>query len=403
MSAKYLEIPINADAATGTMTDVIPSRNSSVVETGTNLPLGNVATTTNAQSGTGYPTPPGGGVATATGGSQPGSGSGMTVTFTQAGGIVQTNTMVIVDAGAGYVAGDTGTITTGDGAATYLIVSVNNASFPAQVSVAAGTGAFTADMVGGSIYNSGGTVGTIASIQSTDALTCNSALFPNGSETFDIRKPLQLTSAGATFVARKVLVGDIVMNTANGTQTTVTSVIDETNLLIETDLFAGAGDAKDAFRITPQLTQIYDATASFTTTVTADDVVENISANVVTIVDDFRITSTAANIFVNTNSYSVKNQSYNANKLVLIDNITFVDRVDADTTILRLNTVTFNTLTMEHSNQGTGRVVAAAIESALIRGSVGIDLPEPPGPAVALLQMPLFEGNQIVVNSLVIS
>ena len=58
---------------------------------------------------------------------------------------------------------------------------------------------------------------------------------------------------------------------------------------------------------------------------------------------------------------------------------------------------------MEHSNQGTGRVVAAAIESALIRGSVGIDLPEPPGPAVALLQMPLFEGNQIVVNSLVIS
>ena len=402
MSAKYLEIPINADAATGTMTDVIPSRNSSAVETGTNLPLGNVGTISAVGGGnTNYT--PGTSTNVATTG---GSGSDCRVDIVVSGGGAVTG-ITVNNIGTGYVATDVLVITGGDANATFQVTTVNNASFPAQVSVAAGTGAFTADMVGGSIYNSGGTVGTIASIQSTDSLTCNSALFPSGSETFDIRKPLQLTSAGATFVARKVLVGDIVMNTANGTQTTVTSVIDETNLLIETDLFAGAGDAKDAFRITPQLTQIYDATASFTTTVTADDVVENItsnvSANVVTIVDDFRITSTAANIFVNTNSYSVKNQSYNANKLVLIDNITFVDRFDADTTILRLNTVTFNTLTMEHSNQGTGRVVAAAIESALIRGSVGIDLPEPPGPAVALLQMPLFEGNQIVVNSLVIS
>ena len=403
MSAKYLEIPINADAATGTMTDVIPSRNSSVVETGTNLPLGNVGTISAVGGGnTNYPVGTSLNVAT-TGGS---GNTDCRVDIVVSGGGAVTG-ITVNNIGTGYVATDVLVITGGDGNATFQVTTVNNASFPAQVSVAAGTGAFTADMVGGSIYNSGGTVGTIASIQSTDSLTCNSALFPSGSETFDIRKPLQLTSAGATFVARKVLVGDIVMNTANGTQTTVTSVIDETNLLIETDLFAGAGDAKDAFRITPQLTQIYDATASFTTTVTADDVVENItsnvSANVVTVVDDFRITSTAANIFVNTNSYSVKNQSYNANKLVLIDNITFVDRVDADTTVLRLNTVTFNTLTMEHSNQGTGRVVAAAIESALIRGSVGIDLPEPPGPAVALLQMPLFEGNQIVVNSLVIS
>ena len=65
---------------------------------------------------------------------------------------------------------------------------------------------------------------------------------------------------------------------------------------------------------------------------------------------------------------------------------------------------TNNKITINHSDQGSGaRLVASAIESTLVRGAVGVDLPEPPGPKVALLQMPIFEGAQIVVDTVVLS
>ena len=64
MSAEYLKIPINPTADSGTMEFVIPQRAITILVSGTNSSLGNAATATNAASGTGYPTPPGGGVAT---------------------------------------------------------------------------------------------------------------------------------------------------------------------------------------------------------------------------------------------------------------------------------------------------------------------------------------------------
>ncbi|MGI9555261.1 MAG: hypothetical protein ACR2M9_00150 [Cyanophyceae cyanobacterium] len=86
---------------------------------------GSALTATNPTAGTGYATPPSTGVATA---ATSGSGSGMKVTFTQAGGVVQANTIAIVDRGDNYQVGDTGTITTGNGAATYVIATINNST-----------------------------------------------------------------------------------------------------------------------------------------------------------------------------------------------------------------------------------------------------------------------------------
>jgi len=86
---------------------------------------GSALTATNPTAGTGYATPPSTGVATV---ATSGSGSGMKVTFTQAGGVVQANTVVVVDKGNNYQVGDTGTITTGNGAATYVIATINNST-----------------------------------------------------------------------------------------------------------------------------------------------------------------------------------------------------------------------------------------------------------------------------------
>jgi len=407
MTAKYLEIPINSQAASGTMDLVINSRASTTLANGTNSSLGNVATATNPQGGTGYPTPPGGGVATATGGSQPGNGSGMTVTFTQAGGVVQTNTIVIVQAGAGYAVGDTGTITTGSGTATYVIASVNNSAAPTVLKDSGAS--FTSADVGNVIYSGTSGVSTIASFQSATQVTCNAAIFPSGGETWNMRKGKQLNSTGATFTSRKVRVGDKVDNTTAGTSTTVAALIDENALTLTNDIFAAAGEFDDNFTITPLATEVYDPTASFTTTVTLDDVVENTSDSVTgsisAILDDFRLSTTQGAMFGDGDTYKVYDQTSTSNKLYQIDQIIGVDRgADNFKTVMYLNSINANadTVTINHSDAGTGRIVASAIETALVRGAVGVNLPEPPGPAVTRVLMPIFANSQVVVESVVV-
>ena len=86
---------------------------------------GSALTATNPTSGTGYATPPDIGVATT---ATSGSGSGMKVTFTQVGGVIQANTVVVIERGDNYQVGDTGTITTGSGTATYAIATINNST-----------------------------------------------------------------------------------------------------------------------------------------------------------------------------------------------------------------------------------------------------------------------------------
>ena len=99
---------------------------------GTPTSVGGALTATNTTSGTGYETPPSTGVRTI---ATTGNGKNMLVTFTQAAGIVQSNTVAIVNAGIGYAVGDTGTITTGDGAAVYTIASIKNVASPTSLTL----------------------------------------------------------------------------------------------------------------------------------------------------------------------------------------------------------------------------------------------------------------------------
>ena len=412
MSAKYLEIPVNAQAASGTMTNVIPSRNANAMVSGTNSSLGNAATATNAAGGVGYPTPPGGGVATATGGAQPGSGTGMLVTFTQSGGVVDVNTIAVVVVGSGYSIGDTGTITTGDGLATYTIATISNSAAPTKINDSSAlflTGAFPVQ-INDVVYNASLNVTSVQSIQSDTELTLQAANFPVGGESYFIRKLGLLNSTGANFSTRKTQVGDIVSNTTRSSGTTVLAVSSEDTVLINTDLFTSPGGYDDTFEILPLATQVYDSTQSFLTTVTTDDVVDNttdgVTGTILSIVDDFRITTSSAVMFGDTDAYTIYDQSSTSNKMYNIDSIISTDRGgDNFTTLVNLNSINTaaDTITITHSDQGTGRLVSSAIETALVRGAVGINLPEPPGPAVTRVLMPIFGGSQVVVETVVVS
>ena len=411
MSAKYLEIPVNAQAASGTMTNVIPSRNANALVSGTNTELGNAATATNAASGSTYATPPGGGVATSIGGTQPGSGTGMTVTFTQTAGVVDLNTVVVVAAGAGYVIGDTGTISTGDGTATYTIATISNSAAPSKINDAAALFLTGANPVQNNdfVYNADLNIGSVQSIQSDTELTLAQSNFPVGGESYYIRRPSQLNSTGANFTTRKVQIGDIVSNTTRGSATPVVTIINETTLTLTTDIFTSAGGYDDTFEILPLATQVYDSTQSFLTTVTTDDVItnttDNVSGTILSIVDDFRITTSSAVMFGNTDAYTIYDQSSSSNKMYNIDSIISTDRGgDNFTTLVNLNSMNAaaDTITITHSDQGTGRLVSSAIETALVRGAVGINLPEPPGPAVTRVLMPIFGGSQVVVETVVV-
>ena len=64
------------------------------------------------------------------------------------------------------------------------------------------------------------------------------------------------------------------------------------------------GGYDDTFEILPLATQIYDSTQSFLTTVTTDDVVDNttdgVTGTILSIVDNFRITTSSAVMFGDT-------------------------------------------------------------------------------------------------------
>ena len=409
MQAKYIEIPINTQVASGTMDLVINSRASSTLRNGTNSSLGNAVTASNAAGGVGYPTPAAVGVATI---ATTGTGTGMTVTFAQSGGVVTVNTVAIARKGTGYSVGDAGTITTGNGAATYAITDINNSSFPAQINdAAADFNAAPAILVGDKIYANNAAVATITAVNGSGTnLTCDSSTaFLEGGETYNIRAPKVLTSTGATFTARKVRIGDRVDNTTAGTNTTVAGLISETSLTLLADIFGPAGAFDDNFTITPLLTQVYDPTATFLTTVTADDVVDNttdgVTATILSVVDDFRITTSSALMFGDGDAYTIFDQSSTNFPLFSVDKFIYTDRgADNFTTKIYLDSNnTLDVLNITHSDQGSGRLVSAAIENSLIRGAIGVNMPEPPGPAAARVLMPIFNGSQVVVETLVLA
>ncbi len=272
------------------------------------------------------------------------------------------------------------------------------------------TGAtFVADgvVVGDIAYNI--TDGTQAAITAVNAngqeVSFASDLFPDGNEVYAIRKEKQL-NAVATFTTRKVRVGDIVKNTTATTQTTVAALINETSLTLTADIFNSSTLFNDNFTIEAPSTEVYDNGKSFLTSLTVGDVYENTTQNfselVSVIIDDFRFrcSSTVGAIG---DTFNVFDSTVASTYLIQMDQIVLADRVGNEQTKIILNTNVTPTLTIDHSDQGSGRAVAIAIQDAMKRGYVGVNMPEPPGPSTARVQMPIFEGSVITVESLALS
>jgi len=271
------------------------------------------------------------------------------------------------------------------------------------------TGAtFVADgvVVGDIAYNI--TDGTQAAITAVNAngqeVSFASDLFPDGNEVYAIRKEKQL-NAVATFTTRKVRVGDIVKNTTASTQTTVAALINETSLTLTADIFNSSTLFNDNFTIEAPATEVYDNGKSFLTSLTVGDVYENTTQNfselVSVVIDDFRFrcSSTVGAIG---DAFNVFDSTVASTYLVLMDQIVLVDRAGAEQTRIFLNITgqTNNYITIDHSDQGSGRAVAIAIQDAMKRGYIGVNMPEPPA---ARVQMPIFESSIITVESVVLS
>ena len=396
MSAKYLEIPINTVAASGTMDLVINSRASAPITTGNNASLGQVSAVS-AVGGTNN-----GGYVTDTGVATTGGGNNdLTVDITATAGSV--DTIVINAPGTGYAAADTITITGGGANATFTISAVGNLG--SNGNIVSATGAGIGLRQGDIVYNvTAATKGEVNLVIDDNQFTCISALFPLGGEVFATRKLNQLESSGALFTTRKVRVGDIVKNTTAGTSTTVAALVDEDKLTLTTDIFDSATLYDDNFTIEPLATQVYDPSATFLTTVTTDDVIENtttgLSGGTVSVDDDFRITTTQAGMYGDGNAYSVFDQSTSTSKIYRIEDIIGADWLSTSTTEVYLNSINANadTITITHSNQGIAgnRLVAAAIETALSDSVIG------PLQAREKVVMPIFDYQQVVVESITV-
>lgn len=268
---------------------------------------------------------------------------------------------------------------------------------------------FVADgvVVGDIAYNV--TDGTQAAITAVNAngteVSFASDLFPAGTEAYAIRKQNQLNAA-ATFTTRKVRVGDIVKNTTANTQTTVAALINETSLTLTADIFNSPTLYNDNFTIEAPATEVYDNGKTFLTTMNIGDVYENTTQNfsevVVSVIDDFRFKCSSSAGAIG-DAFNVFDSTVASTYLVQMDQIVLADRVGNEQTKIILNTNVTPTLTIDHSDQGSGRAVAIAIQDAMKRGYVGVNMPDPPGPSAARVQMPIFEGSVVTVESVALS
>ena len=256
-------------------------------------------------------------------------------------------------------------------------------------------------VVGDIAYNVTAATQAACTAVATNKLTFATDLFDAGGETFAVRKLNQL-NAVATFTTRKVRVGDIVKNTTASTQTTVAALINETSLTLTADIFNSSTLFNDNFTIEAPATEVYDNGKSFLTSLTVGDVYENTTQNfselVSVIIDDFRFRCSSA-VGAIGDAFNVFDSTVASTYLIQMDQIVLADRGGAEQTIIQLNTVNNDVVTIDHSDQGTGRAVAIAIQDAMKRGYIGVNMPDPPGPSTARVQMPIFEGSVITVES----
>jgi len=132
------------------------------------------------------------------------------------------------------------------------------------------------------------------------------SLFSYSSDNYEIRTSKTLYDSTADFVTDGIAAGDIVYNTTDSTESVVVSVTNLTTLVLQTDIFQNVADA---YQINDDDT-LYDASATFTTApaVVAGDTIYNTATDTLTTVLSV---SSATNLVIADNIFTNTPQAYN--------------------------------------------------------------------------------------------
>ena len=174
-----------------------------------------------------------------------------------------------------------------------------------------------------------------------------------------------MTDTTVNFVTLGVQVGDRVTDTANADTALVTAVT-ATVLTIDTDIFTVA---LETYSITALGSSLYDTGQNFLTTVSPGDVVYNSgtagTARVVSIVNDSRLTL-SADIMTIGDTYNVLDELTSSEVLCSLSELIMVKRDTNFATVMYYGAGSGNDIiTIQHTDQGNGSLVAEAIQTAM--------------------------------------
>jgi len=174
-----------------------------------------------------------------------------------------------------------------------------------------------------------------------------------------------MTDTTVNFVTLGVQVGDRVTDTANADTALVTAVT-ATVLTIDTDIFTVA---LETYSITALGSSLYDTGQNFLTTVSPGDVVYNSgtagTARVVSIVNDIRLTL-SADIMTIGDTYNVLDELTSSEVLCSLSELIMVKRDTNFATVMYYGAGSGNDIiTIQHTDQGNGSLVAEAIQTAM--------------------------------------
>ena len=174
-----------------------------------------------------------------------------------------------------------------------------------------------------------------------------------------------MTDTTVNFVTLGVQVGDRVTDTANSDTALVTAVT-ATVLTIDTNIFTAA---LETYSITALGSSLYDTGQNFLTTVSPGDVIYNSgtagTARVVSVVNNNRLTL-SADIMTIGDTYNVLDELTSSEVLCSLSELIMVKRNTNFETLMYYGAGSGNDIiTIQHTDQGNGSLVAEAIQTAM--------------------------------------
>jgi len=157
-------------------------------------------------------------------------------------------------------------------------------------------------IIGDIVYNTtDSTQSQVLNVIDAQNIRLLSEIFSSDIETYEVRTSKTLYDSSADFITDGIAAGDIVYNTTDSTESVVVSVTNLTTLVLQTNIFQNIADA---YQINDDDT-LYDAAATFTTSpaVMAGDTVYNSVTDALTTVLSVSSSTTlviADNIFTST-------------------------------------------------------------------------------------------------------